>query len=340
MSSWTFRAPAPREPPAPRDPPTFSIAIAAYEAAATAGEAVESALGQTVPPREVVVCDDGSSDDLAAALAPYGGRIVLLRQPNRGEAAAKNAAARATSSEFVAFLDADDLYHPQRLEALAELAAVRPDLDVLTTNAELEVDGRIVGRYYEDVASFPVDDQVEGVIAHDSAVFSAAAVRRSAFDAAGGLHEALRSSGDWELWLRLVLGGSRIGLVAEPLYRYRVHERGASADQVGGAWDCVAALERAAEVALPQGREREALDRSLVHHRAAALLAEAEAALRRGRASGRRAAGAVAGARDLPLQTRLKGAFAWVAPSLAATLLERRERKSGRSRLRKPIPGR
>ena len=166
--------------------PTFSVAIAAYQAADTVGQAVASALAQTVPPVDVAVCDDGSTDEIDAALAQYRDRIVLVRQENRGEAAAKNAAARATSGEFVAFLDADDLYYPERLAALGELAASRPDLDVLTTNADLEVDGRVVGRYYPDIATFPAERQAEGVIASDSAIFGAVAIRRSVFEAAGG----------------------------------------------------------------------------------------------------------------------------------------------------------
>jgi glycosyltransferase involved in cell wall biosynthesis len=116
-------APPPAGPVARAAPPTFSVAIAAYQAADVVGEAIESALAQTVPPHEVVVCDDGSTDDLDRALEPYRDRIVLLRQRNRGEAAAKNAAARAASGDFVAILDADDVYLPERLEALGRLAA-------------------------------------------------------------------------------------------------------------------------------------------------------------------------------------------------------------------------
>src|SRR5205807_1013851 len=67
-------------PIVPAATPTFSVVVAAYQAAETIGEAIESALAQTVPPHEIVVCDDGSTDDLDAALAPFRGRIVLIRQ--------------------------------------------------------------------------------------------------------------------------------------------------------------------------------------------------------------------------------------------------------------------
>jgi hypothetical protein len=340
VSSRRFLAPAPAARVQPRPAPTFSVAIAAYEAAETVTEAVESALGQTVPPLEVVVCDDGSTEPLSKVLAPLGDRIVLLRQDNRGAAAAKNAAAAATSGEFVAFLDADDYYYAERLEALAELASSRPDLDVLTTNADLEVDGEVAGRYYPDVASFPVDDQPAGVIANDSAIFSAAAVRRSAFVAAGGLNEELRSSDDWELWMRLVLSGSRFGLVDEPLYRYRVHEWGTSADQVRGWRDCVQVLERVRALTQPGPEEQAALERSLRFHRTAATLTEAEGALLTHAPDRRRRSLAIAAGEGFSSGTRLKAIFAAAFPRVAAHLLARRERRTGRSRLRKPIPGR
>ena len=141
---------------------------------------------------------------------------------------------------------------------------------------------RSSARYYPLVATFPDDDQSVRVVANDSAVFGAAAVRRSTFLDAGGLNERLRSADDWNLWMRLVLSGSRIGLVDEPLYRYRLHEGGTSADQVRGWRDCVEALEDVLAVARPRGEERAAVLASLERHRSMAALTEAEAALRAG----------------------------------------------------------
>jgi glycosyltransferase involved in cell wall biosynthesis len=318
--------------------PTFSIAVAAYQAAGTIGAALESAFAQTLPPHEVVVCDDGSTDALEDAVSPFRDRIAFLRREHRGAPAAKNAAAAAATADFVAFLDADDLYYPRRLEALAELAGARPKLDVLTTNADLEIDGELAGRYYPDVARFPADDQALGIIASDSAIFSAAAVRRSVFEAAGGLNEDLRSSDDWELWLRLVLTGSAVGLVDEPLYLYRMHEHGASSEQLRGSRDAVRAIERVLEVTDPGPREREALGRRLVELQRTAELIETEHALRSGDPGRRRRSLAVATAPGFPARTRLKSLFAAAFPGAAARLLDRRERRSGMSRLRKPMP--
>src|SRR3989442_7824474 len=113
--------------------PSFSIVIPAYQATAYIGRAVESVLAQTLPPIEIIVSDDGSTDDLAGALAPYGDRIQVVRGPNGGLPVARNRGFRAASGEFVANLDADDVLYPEWFEAVGGLAATRPHLHILTT---------------------------------------------------------------------------------------------------------------------------------------------------------------------------------------------------------------
>src|SRR5262249_40357902 len=147
-------------PPGPAresgEPPSFSVVIAAYQAEATVAAAVRSALDQARRPLEVIVCDDGSTDGTAGALAPFRDQLVLLRQENGGEASAKNAGMRASRGDYVAILDADDVFLSGRLEALAAAASLRPDLDILTTDAYLELDGRRVRRCYEGGMRFVV----------------------------------------------------------------------------------------------------------------------------------------------------------------------------------------
>ncbi len=108
-------APPPDGPLERGEPPTLSVVIAAFDVADTIGEAIESVLRQTLRPHEIVVCDDGSNDDIEAAIEPYRDRIVFVRKAHGGEASAKNAAAAAASGEFVAILDADDVFLPTRL---------------------------------------------------------------------------------------------------------------------------------------------------------------------------------------------------------------------------------
>ena len=88
--------------------PTISIVIAAFDAAKTIGATIRSVIAQSTSPFEIVVCDDGSSDDLAGSLSEFGERVRLIRIEHGGEARAKNAAIEAATGEFVAIIDADD----------------------------------------------------------------------------------------------------------------------------------------------------------------------------------------------------------------------------------------
>jgi glycosyltransferase involved in cell wall biosynthesis len=159
--------PAARIEPGPA--PTFSVIVAAYNVADVIGDALKSIQAQTIAPLEVIVCDDGSTDDLEGAVELYRDAIVLLRQENGGEAAAKNTAAAAATGDFVAILDADDVYFPKRLDALNTLAQARPDLDILTTDGYLCVGDRIVRRNYDRSWRFEIADQRRAIIGATSA---------------------------------------------------------------------------------------------------------------------------------------------------------------------------
>ena len=319
-------APPPERPIAPGPPPTFSVVVAAYQAAATIGEALDSALEQTVPPHEIVVCDDGSTDDLDAALAPFRERIVLVRQENGGEASAKNAAARAATGEFVAILDADDVYLPGRLEALAALASARPDLDLLTTDAYLEVDGRVLRRVYGDDWTFEVDDQRREIMRRNF-VFGHAAVRRDRLLAAGGFDERIRFTTDWECWMRLILGGSRAGAVLQPLARYRVRRTSLSADRTQMTEGRVQSLRTGLEHPALRAEERETALATLATLERDLAVLRLHDAVRSGGTGTRRLALAITFGRGTALATRLKALAAVVAPGLAGRLVRRRDRR-------------
>jgi hypothetical protein len=301
--------------------PSFSVVIAAYDAAGTIGDALESVLSQTVPAHEIVVCDDGSRDDLATAVAPFRSRITLVRQENGGEAAAKNTGVAHASGDLVVFLDSDDTYLPERLEALGELAAARPDLDILTTDAFLEVEGVVQRRCYEGSWTFEVDDQ-RGAILERNFVFGHAAVRRSRFLECGGFDSSVRVATDWDLWCRMVLGGSRIGLVDEPLARYRLRPDSLSADRIALFEGRCTVLERAAARDELTSAERERLRAALERERGNALLAKANAALRGRSPEARRLALRVARTRSLAAATRARAALAALAPGPAARRLD------------------
>lgn len=112
--------------------PRFSVIIPAYNAAAFIARAIDSVLAQTWPAEEIIVVDDGSSDATADIVAGYGERVCYLHQDNAGVSAARNAGARAATGDWLAFLDADDWYYPDRLKWHAEWIARDEALDFLT----------------------------------------------------------------------------------------------------------------------------------------------------------------------------------------------------------------
>ncbi len=327
---------APSAPPGGRAEgvPTFSVIIPAYQAADVVAQAVESALDQTIPAHEVIVCDDGSTDDIEAALAPYRERVLFLRKENGGGASALNTAARAATGEFVSLLDADDAYEPERIEAVGELAAARPDLDIVMTDSYMELEGRIVGRFSEETP-FAAEAQRTAIL--DRCFIAWPAVRRDRLRAIGGFDEALRIAYDWDFWLRLLFDGARAGLVDVPLHRYRISGESLSGDRPAALRERVTILEKVSDASLSE-RERVALRRSLASKRSRAALAEAQAALRAGSPDARRRALIVAVGRGYGTPTRLNAMLAVLAPRLAARRLERQEARAGRSLLRRSIP--
>jgi hypothetical protein len=319
-------APEPVAPVVPLEQaPSFSIVIPAYQAAATIGQTVESVLGQTVPPLEVIVSDDGSTDDLEQALARFGDAVRLIRRPHGGIAAARNAGVEAARADFVLILDADDMLLPRKLEALGALAASRPDLDLVSTDVFFEQNGQRAGRFGA-ANPFAVSDQRAAII--ESCFVGWPAARRTRLLEAGGFDAALLTAQDWECWIRMMLAGSAAGLFDEPLSVYRVHPGSITAARAATLRERERMLEKTREHPGLRERERAVLQRALAETRARAAMAEAEEALRDSRPERRRRALALAGMSEAPLRARLAGAAAAAAPGLARAWLRRSSRQS------------
>lgn len=186
-----------------------TVVIPTHNRAGMVGRAIKSALNQTVADCcEIVVVDDGSEDDTPAVAARFGDRICYLRQPNRGAAAARNTGIRASTGEFVAFLDSDDEWEPDKTER--QLAALRrwPEA-VLAT-------GRAVARYADGrtrphlVPSIPFDRPVDFapvLFAENFMPTPTVMVRRRVLAQAGLFHERLIRRHDYHLWVRLACRG-------------------------------------------------------------------------------------------------------------------------------------
>ena len=239
--------------------PTFSVVIAAYQAAEFIGNAIESALAQEPPPLEVIVSDDGSTDDLAAAAARFGDAVRLVRIEHGGEAAAKNAGAAVARGDFLAFLDADDRYLPGRLKAIAAAIEREPAVDLVTTNADLVYDGRAIGRAYGDSFLFVFENQREAILRHNF-ILGNAAIRRSRFEELGGFDPAVKHTTDWEFCIRLILTGSKVDFIDEPLAEYHLHPEGMSASRVAMSRGRLATLAKTAQRSDLSSAERRMLE--------------------------------------------------------------------------------
>jgi hypothetical protein len=297
--------------------PSFAIVITAYEAAGTIAAAVSSALAQTRQAEEVIVVDDGSNDDLAGALAPYMDRIELVRRENGGGAAARNTGAEAARSDFMAVLDADDAYHPRRLEVIAALAAERPQLDLLTTDARLLANGKPAGTF-GTFTPFVWENQRTAIF-WTCFVGGWPAIRLSRLEAIGGFDEQMRIAYDWDCWLRCILDGAGAGFVDEPYYDYVLHQGSLSASRAPSLWERARLLEKAAGNPNLHEDERPELARALRMHRSRAVDAETQVALYGG--GGQAGLARLALAPRLEPRVRLGAALGFLAPPLARRLV-------------------
>jgi glycosyltransferase involved in cell wall biosynthesis len=182
--------------------PAISVIIPVFNRASLVGRAVASVLRQSFGDLELVIVDDGSADDLAGALARFADpRIRLIRhERNRGAAAARNTAIRASAAPYVALLDSDDEWLPEKLaRQYADLAADRSGARLSLTGFYLE---RRPGRR-EPRPLLAAEDWYRRILAAcDVSMGSCALVARSCFEALGVFDEAMRRFEDWDWLLR------------------------------------------------------------------------------------------------------------------------------------------
>jgi len=198
-------------------PGLVSVVIPAFNVGWCVGRAVDSVLAQSLLERELVVVDDGSTDDTAEVLASYGPAIRVIRQPNGGMSAARNAGIRQARGGLVAFLDADDYWLPQKLERQVGLMLDRPELGFCSTAARIvNPEGAMLNLW-----RCPGENanMLQTLFAENAAIAggcSAVMVRRDLLDRVGLFDESLRGFEDPDLWIRLA-AVSGYACIDEPL---------------------------------------------------------------------------------------------------------------------------
>src|SRR5215831_18389809 len=200
--------------------PAVSVVIATHNYGRFLAAALDSALGQTFPDFEIVVVDDGSTDDTPAVIRPYlrEPRVNYQRTEARGQPRAKNLGIRLARAPLVAFLDADDIWLPAKLERQVPLFDADPDVGVVY-GRRLVIDEE---GWELEYTQPPLHRGwiLPRIFRSNFVCFSSSVVRRHEFDAVGSFDESIGLAIDYDLWLRAALG-YRFDFVDEPLVKYR-----------------------------------------------------------------------------------------------------------------------
>ncbi|RMF72136.1 MAG: glycosyltransferase family 2 protein [Acidobacteria bacterium] len=228
------------------DGPLVSVVIPTFNRADMVGDAIDSVLAQTWPRVECIVVDDGSTDGTAAVLERYRGRIVAIRQENRGLAAARNAGLRLARGELVGFLDSDDAWLPTLVERVVDAFRREPALGaVFVAEQEIDERGRPLGIVHRKRTPGPRFTP-EGMIGRDTGVGCGRppVVRRELFARLGAFDESLGNAAvDCALWIPWSFEVPMCA-IDEPLVLRRVHGEHVSGDQAKDARAWLRILDR------------------------------------------------------------------------------------------------
>ena len=195
--------------------------IPSFNCARFIREAVDSALAQTAPPLEIIVIDDGSTDNTPEVMAVYASdpRVRPIRQKNAGQSTARNNGIRAAQGEFIAFLDADDRWKPDKLEK--QLGKFSDDsIGVVFSGSQVFDEHGVRSENRADESSCA--DMLQSLITSTTFIPSSVVVRKRCFDTCGLFDESLKKVEDREMWIRLAKQ-YRFSCTPDCLVDYRLH---------------------------------------------------------------------------------------------------------------------
>lgn len=267
--------------------PLVSVTIPSYNAASTLAEALDSVLGQTYPNVEVIVVDDGSTDDTQDVLNRYSARVNSIRQKNGGLASARNTGCRAAQGKYIALMDADDICMPERIAVQVAYMEQNPDIVMCSSDfVAFDLSGLIADSYIENYYSrvaettggvagiYPHHEELRlsdyEVTTYSGYVYEQMALgsfihpptvlfRRSILDECGLLDEHVVNCCDFDWFVRMSRIG-KIGFIDRSLLKYRFSENQMSGSRNGlqMALDIVQVMEKAiaADLALFQRKPK------------------------------------------------------------------------------------
>jgi len=221
---------------------SVSAVLPVYNGGELVVEAIKSVYAQTVLPAEVIVVDDGSTDDTPSILSQFQGRpgFRSVRKPQGGPASARNVGVDQATGEYIAFLEHDDLWRPQKLER--QLADFDPAWGMSFTAYEMTTGTQSSVERHE---TWDPDAQaVVSLLARSCAVRppSSVLIRRDALQRVGPFENVVPFGDDWLMWLRFAAAGNHVGYLPEPLTEYRWHGNNHSKSENGEIYDCACAV--------------------------------------------------------------------------------------------------
>lgn len=194
-------------------PPRVSCIVPVYNGERFLAEALDSVIAQSLPAFEIIVIDDGSTDGTPDVIAGYENRVRSQRQENAGPAAARNAGLHLASGELIAFLDADDLWHPEKLARQSARFAARPELGISLTHGH--------NFWIPELAH--EEQQLRGSLGTPMSIGSLVA-RRSLFDRIGPFDATVRHKDVIGWLIRACHERAIVETVPEVLVYRRIHE--------------------------------------------------------------------------------------------------------------------
>ena len=215
----------------------ISVVIPAYNAEQTIGRTLDSVLAQTRAADEIIVVDDGSADASADVIRSYGDKVRLIQQENAGVSVARNAGIEAAAGDWIAFLDGDDEWLPDKLKLQAEHLQRHPDLRWTYGNFynqdQRESSDQTPAHVSPELMSLlaggeRLDDYLQAFVNYGYAWTGTIMVRRDVFQTVGMFKPGMKIAQDTDLWFRIAYLYPKIGYLSQPLSIYHLDTPGSS----------------------------------------------------------------------------------------------------------------
>jgi glycosyltransferase involved in cell wall biosynthesis len=201
-----------------------SVIIPSFNCARYVGRAIESVLTQTYRDYEIIVVDDGSTDGTAETVSRYRDKVRYFYQANSGVSSARNLALKVSSGAFVAYLDADDLWNPEKLDRQMQFFDAHPECGLLHSDVSvIDEEDRIVHARFnaETARRVPQGHCTHDLLQRCHIQTLTVVERRECVEKIGGFDEQLPVAQDYMHWIMIALSGWAFGYIDEPLAKYR-----------------------------------------------------------------------------------------------------------------------